>query len=59
MFDWREFFGALAFLSVIVIGVAFITSGFYLLCEKGNIWGFAMVVAGSVIGVSIAVGFGL
>lgn len=59
MFNWRDFFGALAFLGVIVIGVIFIASGFYLLCEKGSIWGFAMVVAGSVIGGSIAVGFGL
>lgn len=59
MFDWRKFFGALAFLLAIVMGVTFIASGFYLLCEKGNIWGFLMVVAGSVIGGSIAVGFGL
>lgn len=59
MFDWREFLGALIFFSVLILIVCLLAGGFYLMCERGNAWGFAIVVGGAVLGGSIATGFGL
>ena len=59
MFDWHDFFGALFFFSVLIVIVCLIAGGFYMMCETGNAWGYALVVIGIVLGGSVAVGFGL
>lgn len=59
MFDWRSFLGALFFSFGLIGIVGLVAGGFYMICEMGNAWGFALVVGGMVFGCSIAVGFGL
>ena len=59
MFDWRKFFGSVIFFSALILVVCLIACGFYMMCETGNAWGFTLIVGGSVLGGSIAVGFGL
>lgn len=59
MFNWRDFFSALIFFSALFLIVCLIAGGFYMICETGNAWGFALIVGGGVLGGSIAIGFGL
>lgn len=59
MFDWRDFFGALIFFSALILIVCFIACGFYIICEMGSAWGFALIVGAVVLGGSIAIGYGL
>ena len=59
MFNWRNFLTALAVScgAIVVVGLGAV--GFYIICEMGNPWGFALIVGDLVLGVSVAVGFGL
>lgn len=57
MFNWRNFFGALILFLVLILIVGMIAGGFYLLCERGDACGYAMIVGGALIGGSIANGF--
>ena len=59
MFNWRDFFCALIGFTALIFIPFLIGIGFYIVCEIGNAWGFALIVGGSVLGGSIAVGFGL
>lgn len=59
MFDWRDFFCALFFLSTLILMAFLLACGFYMMCEKGNAWGFALIIGVGVLGGSIAIGFGL
>ena len=59
MFDWRDFFGALILFCALILIVCLIAGGFYIICETGNGWGFALIVGGIVLGGSLAIGFGL
>ena len=59
MFDWRSFLGALVFFCIAIVIVGLIAGGFYMMCETGNPWGFALIVGTFVLGGSVAVGFGL
>ena len=59
MFNWRDFFGALFFFSALIFIPCLMGIGFYIVCEIGNAWGFALIAGGIVIGGSIAIGFGL
>lgn len=59
MFNWRDFFGALFLFSALIFIPCLIGIGFYIICEIGNAWGFALIVGGVVLGGSVAIGFGL
>jgi hypothetical protein len=59
MFNWHTFFGALLFFTVLIVIICLIAGGFYVMCETGNEWGYALVVGGIVLGGSIACGFRL
>ena len=59
MFNWRDFFGALFGFTALILVVLLIAGGFYMMCEMGNAWGYALVVGGALLGCSIAIGFGL
>lgn len=59
MFDWKYFFYALIVFSALIFIPCLIGIGFYIVCEIGNAWGFALIAGGIVIGGSIAIGFGL
>lgn len=59
MFDWTAFFGTLITTIILLLIVGAVAAGFYMMCEMGNAWGFALIVGGAVVGCSIAAGFGL
>ena len=59
MFNWRNFITALAVSCGAIVFVSLGAVGFYMMCEMGNPWGFALIVAALVLGGSVAVGFGL
>ena len=59
MFDWRSFFVALMISFIAIVFVGLFALGFYMMCEVGNPWGFALIVGTIVLGGCVAVGFGL
>ena len=59
MFNWRDFFGFVAVMFAVLVPTAIIATGFYMMCEMGNAWGYALAVVGALLGGGIAVGFGL
>ena len=59
MFDWKAFLYSLLISIIVLFITGLIATGFYMICETGNAWGFALIVGSFVLGGSIAVGFGL
>lgn len=59
MFNWHTCLGMMLFLLFLILGVGLIASGFYLICETGNAWGFGLIVAACVLGGGVWAGFGL
>ena len=59
MFNWRDSFGFVAVMFAVLVTTAIIATGFYMMCEMGNAWGYALAVGGICLGGGIAVGFGL
>lgn len=59
MFSWRDFFGFVLTMFVLVGIAVLIAAGLYVMIEMGRAWGYALVVGGIALGGGIAVGFGL
>lgn len=59
MFDWRACFGMMFFIFFLLLIVFLIAGGFYMICETGNAWGFALIVGGAALGGGVVAGFGL
>jgi hypothetical protein len=47
------------FIFFLILIVFLIGTGLYMMCETGNVLGFALVVGGSALGGGVAAGFGL